>query len=690
MLGGDGGVQWPSLRKCKYKMPQAQSSRPGTPCLPPAKKWPYRENTAWRTKLGERILKAVSPVVTEEHCKGWILYGDQTWCKKAFKDKFPDPLGLSFGIEERDMYSEYLSNNFKVPTRLFDCFQNPAQSPPMSGKAPNATGPCRGGNHCYETPYQSFRVCLGATKAKVEGRQYDTLSNALKSRGPLSTYVKIDVEGSEWTVLEQLGQNDEDQDKIRTLDMEIHFGFTAASEYQYNSWSQKQRITREITILEGLKRKFYVTGTTLEVYRQGWMPQQDCPKQQCNEPVVHLAGGFSPQMFAISFVNKDIVGVADLDEQPAPPPAAPSADDDEEAASDASEGERSAPEDEDEEPPQPEEPADGGDDEEEAAGRSSSLRAASASSEPTAKKYGFYLHVFNAPAAVIHQVRQVKKYFPGSPIYVMSDGGMSFDELCRQEGCVFQLCPPANDRWHPWPFLRRLYDAALSLRTKYVIMLEPDNTIHGPIKREPTADAGGLPVKGRTFGGREYPERLAQERRPGYRWTNKMMSAGLAGGAYFSYEAITDAFSDEMVAKIDWNYLAETRTKEIFSSDFAMQYALAARGYDMEPWEECAQMERSKDKVFSGAQDAAFRHYCGCYPGGKPTYNLQVKPKDRYLFKEPLPRHNSENSNCQICYNFTKYKQDWGSTKCTNGLPFEYSKKLLRTYFPDGKIPQMR
>ena len=28
------------------------------------------------------------------------------------------------------------------------------------------------------------------------------------------------------------------------------------------------------------------------------------------------------------------------------------------------------------------------------------------------------------------------------------------------------LCPPANDRWHPWPFLRRLYDATLVLNTK--------------------------------------------------------------------------------------------------------------------------------------------------------------------------------------------------------------------------------
>ena len=73
-------------------------------------------------------------------------------------------------------------------------------------------------------------------------------------------------------------------------------------------------------------------------------------------------------------------------------------------------------------------------------------------------KYGFYMHVFNSPPAVASQVDQIQKFFPGSPIYIMSDGGMQFDGLCKEKGCTFQLCPPANDRWHPWPFFRRFYD----------------------------------------------------------------------------------------------------------------------------------------------------------------------------------------------------------------------------------------
>merc|ERR1712194_22481 len=235
------------------------------------------------------------------------LFGDQTWCNKAMGAE--GVTGHGYGIEERDMYSEWLSNHWKVPMKLYDCFQQPRDSPPLSGKAPNNTGPggCKNtGGHCYEAPYWGYSICMGPEKGvDVDGRRYDTLHNHLKGHGPLSTHVKIDVEGSEWTVLEQFINSDEDQDKVRTLDMEIHFGFTAASESKYRSWSVQERIEREVKIIEGLQRRFYVTGSTLEVYRQGWGADKDCAGSQCNEEVVHLRGGFSPKMFALSYEQGD-------------------------------------------------------------------------------------------------------------------------------------------------------------------------------------------------------------------------------------------------------------------------------------------------------------------------------------------------------------------------------------------------
>merc|ERR1711920_450879 len=191
----------------------------------------------------------------------------------------------------------------------YDCFIEEDKSPPMAKTAPNGTEDCAQiTSHCYTTPYWSYKKCMGHTAGVVDGRTYETLAQHLQGRAPLSVHLKIDVEGSEWTVLEQLLERPDDLAKIRTLDMEVHFGYSAASEAKFAQWPEKDRLERQVRIFEGLAEKLIVTGTTMETYRQGWWPDKDCPEQQCHEPVVHLAGGWSPQMFAISYVNRELIG----------------------------------------------------------------------------------------------------------------------------------------------------------------------------------------------------------------------------------------------------------------------------------------------------------------------------------------------------------------------------------------------
>merc|ERR1712085_75537 len=162
------------------------------------------------------------------------------------------------------------------------------------------------------------------------------------------------------------------------------------------------------------------------------------------------------------------------------------------------------------------------------------------------------------------------------------------------------------------------------------------------------------------------------------------MRAGLAGGAYFRADAIFDAFSDENVNRLDWNYIADKCSKEIFSSDFAMQYALAARGWPVHAWHDCSQMDKDKDIPLTGPKDAAFRHYCSCYPGGKPTYNLKLDKNDARLARS-VPAHFRPDSVCQLCYNHSRYVELWGSSDCTNRLPFRFSDLLMERYHPELK-----
>ena len=54
----------------------------------------------------------------------------------------------------------------------------------------------------------------------------------------------------------------------------------------------------------------------------------------------------------------------------------------------------------------------------------------------------------------------------------------------------------------------------------------------------------------------------------------------------------------DLVLGCPFSIRARSTGEEIYSSDFAMQYALAARGWRIAPWEETAQMD--KDKVWCG------------------------------------------------------------------------------------------
>ena len=66
---------------------------------------------------------------------------------------------------------------------------------------------------------------------------------------------------------------------------------------------------------------------------------------------------------------------------------------------------------------------------------------------------------------------QRHEVFPDSPVYIMSDGGYDYSQYCAQNKCMFKLCPPANDRWHPWPFMHRMVEAAKALDTEFLVRL---------------------------------------------------------------------------------------------------------------------------------------------------------------------------------------------------------------------------
>lgn len=296
---------------CHYAAAAAQNARTGVPCVPPAAVWPYRTSTSWRASLGERILRAARPGLGSEDCNGFKAVDDHVWCVKAMAVK--RTVALSYGIDTRDIWSEQMSNVFGVPASLYDCLASPSHSPPMAGRVPNGTGSCAGARSaCYALPYRAFRICVGPAPDDPGGRRYEPLDVHLGGRARHSVYLKLSIEGAEWPVLERLLDNEVDQDKLITLDVEFHFGSSGSGSESESRLGEQERLERQVRTFERLRDRFRVIGSTLESFRQGWRPESNCPRHDCPEPPVHAAGGYGLERFTVSYVHRALVLPSDL------------------------------------------------------------------------------------------------------------------------------------------------------------------------------------------------------------------------------------------------------------------------------------------------------------------------------------------------------------------------------------------
>jgi len=327
-----------------------RDSKPGSPA---DMGWRSKQPNAfalWQVSLGDRLLEAASAHDAMEKCGGFVSFGDYTWCKKAMPreanqalkqgfravhdytiddsvdltnlpsgDSF---LALSFGVEESDCYSELMSSLYHVKSEIFDCYYSGKNGPLANDWHGNHSraNPCRE-RHCYTEEYHKNRVCLDDTSDQssftdVTGRHYQSLSKVLEGRAPLSTFVKIDIEGSEWGALERLLDNEEDAAKIRTLDMEIHFnmqprvsdsdkGRSTGVSFLRQAPTQAD-LTRNVEIMERLAKKFAVTGSTLEHKMNDAGRLGEFARDTGKVNIVNSVG-YDLDQYCISFVNRALL-----------------------------------------------------------------------------------------------------------------------------------------------------------------------------------------------------------------------------------------------------------------------------------------------------------------------------------------------------------------------------------------------
>lgn len=267
------------------------------------------------------------------------MFGDYAWCAKAMpqlrlgathqgygftevgnvnisgRPDGRDFLALSYGIRERDMWSELLSNRYQIPSEVFDCYTQldvgPMGSKPLLNPfLGQELCPPWNVEPCYDAPYKVHRSCIGNTSYVMHvdrDLEFVTLGSSMVDRKPLSVYVKMDVEGSEWDVLDQLVKNEEDCKKIVTLDMEVHLN----KYFDGHRYLGPAMMERKVEILEALARRFKVVGSTVQSLHKGRMENMERdlarnPKKTYNEPLIYPTDGLDVGQFALSLVNPDL------------------------------------------------------------------------------------------------------------------------------------------------------------------------------------------------------------------------------------------------------------------------------------------------------------------------------------------------------------------------------------------------
>lgn len=319
---------------------------------------PYATHDPRRESYGDRLHKAAAVSnATVRACGGVWSFGDFSFCAQFLPQEtacatakhapcgpplkgveklkdLPEASGLkalSYGIRERDFWSEWMSNRYAIRSRLYDCFWFEARGPMNTNLSAGALGqtPCpswRRTQGCYDAPYEARHVCLGETTAPMvalhttKGKQtvqFQTLEEGLRNERPLSVYLKLDIEGSEWLVLDQFLQRDEDVAKVRTLQLEVHLNrFSRVTNATKSPRDRPEdQLDFKVGVVERLAEKFAVYASTIQTLhndeedRLYWEMQKN-PNYTEPEPVAYTSRGFRLDQYCLSLVNRALLAGA--------------------------------------------------------------------------------------------------------------------------------------------------------------------------------------------------------------------------------------------------------------------------------------------------------------------------------------------------------------------------------------------
>ena len=116
---------------------------------------------------------------------------------------------------------------------------------------------------------------------------------------------------------------------------------------------------------------------------------------------------------------------------------------------------------------------------------------------------GIFFSCYKENEAVRFCIDNIRDHYPQAPIYLASDGGYDFSDLCDNnsnftlyDDILGYVNNPESKEYDRLilccrEFLDRLKDAADYCKTDYILYYEPDILLRGKIKTDPNSDLSG-------------------------------------------------------------------------------------------------------------------------------------------------------------------------------------------------------
>jgi GR25 family glycosyltransferase involved in LPS biosynthesis len=223
--------------------------------------------------------------------------------------------------------------------------------------------------------------------------------------------------------------------------------------------------------------------------------------------------------------------------------------------------------------------------------------------EVDVSKIGFFYQTANNPGCVEMNLKQIRKYYPNSPIAIWEDISDECKELCEKYNATYKKVHrlPSDRIWHRSQpiteisgglhYLHRLYISCMTTlkNADWIVHYEDDVWCTGPITKLPSTEWGGTIRTG-------WNEELDQYLRESLGVQGALWH-GACGGALIKREAIINSYLK--LQEIDWVEVLKRDERVAMYSDYVTSFMLLLGGYKWSEWDNWQQGGYEDFKVYT-------------------------------------------------------------------------------------------